>query len=170
MAGPLKITGDMTKVVIDTPQGHVEIIRTKNDMQLIDGVLQPMVPVAGVRPVGELEVLDALNSRDFCVVDMREPKWRIKSTIPGSISIPYSEVTQRLDELGCTKKGSGWDCTSAKNVTAFCKGPACPQSPTAIRAMVHEGFSPERIYYYRGGMQDWLVLGLTTSAIPAREA
>ena len=47
MAGPLKITGDMTKVIIDTPQGHVEIIRTKNDMQLIDGVLQPMVPVAG---------------------------------------------------------------------------------------------------------------------------
>jgi hypothetical protein len=101
---------------------------------------------------------------------MRESKWRLKSTIPGSISIPYDEVTQRLDELGCTKKGSRWDCTSAENVIAFCNGPACPQSPTAIRAMVHEGFPPERIYYYRGGMQDWLVLGLTASAIPARKA
>ena len=170
MTGPLKITGDMTKVIIDTPEGLVEVIRTKNDMQLIDGVLQPMVPAAEVRPVGELEVLDALKSHDFRVVDMRDPTWRLKSTIPGSISIPYNEVTQRLDELGCTKKGSRWDCASAKNVIAFCNGPACPQSPTAIRAMVHEGFPPERIYYYRGGMQDWLVLGLTASAIPARKA
>lgn len=169
MAGPLKITGDVTKIIIDTPEGIVEVTRTKNDMQLIDGVLQAMVPVAGVRPVGELEVLDALRSHDFRVVDMREPKWRLKSTIPGSISIPYNEVTQRLGELGCTKKGSGWDCTSAKSVIAFCNGPACPQSPTAIRAMVHEGFPTERIYYYRGGMQDWLVLGLTASAVPARE-
>ena len=170
MAGLLKITGDTTKVIIDTPEGLVEIIRTKNDMQLIDGVLQAMVPVVGVRPVGELEVLEALRSRDFRVVDMREPKWRLKSTIPGSISIPYNAVTQRLDELGCTKKGSGWDCASAKNVIAFCNGPACPQSPTAIRAMVHEGFPAERIYYYRGGMQDWLVLGLTASAVPIRES
>jgi hypothetical protein len=110
MAGQLKIADDMTGVVIDTPQGHVEIIRMKNDMQLIDGVLQPMVPVAGVQPVGELEVLNALKSNDFRVVDMREPKWRVKSTIPGSISIPYDEITQRLGELGCTKKGSEWDC------------------------------------------------------------
>ncbi|MCR6734106.1 MAG: rhodanese-like domain-containing protein [Afipia sp.] len=166
----LKIVGDATKVTISTPAGPVEIVRTKNDMQLIKGVLQAIIPVAGVRPIGELEVLDALKGRDFRVVDMREPKWRLKSPIPGSISIPYNEITQRLDELGCTRKGAGWDCAGATNMVAFCNGPACPQSPTAIRAMVHEGFSAERIHYYRGGMQDWLVLGLTATAVPAAEA
>ena len=105
MAGLLKITGDTTKVIIDTPEGLVEIIRTKNDMQLIDGVLQAMVPVVGVRPVGELEVLDALKSHDFRVVDMREPKWRLKSTIPGSISIPYiinsnNPTTRVIEKIG----------------------------------------------------------------------
>lgn len=163
----LKITAETTMVVVDTQEGPVEIIRAHNDMQLIDGILQPMVPLPSVQPVAELEVLDALRNKDYRVVDMRERKWRLKATIPGSISIPFNEVTERMDELGCTKKPSGWECADALNVVAFCNGPACPQSPTAIRAMVQHGFPPARIHYYRGGMQDWLVLGLTSIAIPA---
>jgi hypothetical protein len=97
---------------------------------------------------------------------MRELEWRLKATIPGSVSIPFKEVRQRLDELGCSQGASGWRCEAAKRVVAFCNGPACPQSPTAIHAMVSDGFPPERIYYYRGGMQDWLVLGLTTTTVP----
>jgi hypothetical protein len=73
----LKITGDKTKLVIDTAEGPVEIMRKKNDMQLITGVLQPMVPIPGVTPVGELEVLAALADPEFIVVDMREPEWRV---------------------------------------------------------------------------------------------
>ena len=163
----LKITGDKTKLVIETVDGPVEIVRQQNDMQLITGVLQSMVPVPGVTPVGELEVLASLADPEFLVVDMREPESRLKATIPGSVSIPVSEVTQRLEELGCTRDAKGWVCTVAKKVVAFCNGPACPQSPTAFHAMVREGFPPERIYYYRGGMQDWLVLGLTTTTVPA---
>ena len=51
---------------------------------------------------------------------------------------------------------------SAKNVYGFCNGPVCPQSPSAYRAMVREGFPATKIYYYRGGMLDWDALGLTT--------
>ncbi len=165
----LKITGDETKLVVKTANGPVEIIRQKNEMQLITGVLQPIIPIPGINPVGELEVLAALADPEFLVVDMREPEWRLKATIPGSISIPFSKVTHRLDELGCSRAAKGWVCSSAKKVVAFCNGPACPQSPTAFHTMVGDGFPPERIYYYRGGMQDWLVLGLTTTAIPARQ-
>lgn len=168
MCDLLKIRGDVTRLVVDTADGPVEIVRKKNDMQLITGVLQPMVPVPGVTPVGELEVLAALADPEFLVVDMREPEWRLKATIPGSLSIPFKEITRRLDELGCSQGASGWRCSAAKKVIAFCNGPACPQSPTAIHAMVGDGFPPERIYYYRGGMQDWLVLGLTTTAFPSQ--
>jgi len=82
-------------------------------MQLITEVLQPMVPVPGVTPVGELEVRAALADPEFLVVDMREPEWRVKATIPGSISIPFSEVMQRLEELGCSRDATGWVCTVA---------------------------------------------------------
>lgn len=159
----LQITPGVTSVTIDTPDGPVEITRSTTPSQLIAGVLQPLVPVPGVHPAGELEILSALADPEARVVDMRDMEWRLKATIPGSIHIPYTEVAMRLDELGCTGSQGSWDCSKALKVFAFCNGPACPQSPTAIRAMVREGFPAQRIHYYRGGMQDWMVLGLTTA-------
>jgi rhodanese-related sulfurtransferase len=163
----LKITADETKRVVELPGGSVEIERHRNDMQLITGYLQPMVPIDGVTPVGELEVLDCLEDESYVVVDMRDPDWRLKGTIPGSMSIPFGEVADRLDALGCVRSSSGWNCDAAKKVVAFCNGPACPQSSIAMHAMVDNGFPPEKLYYYHGGMQDWLVLGLTTQASAA---
>ena len=72
---------------------------------------------------------------------------------------PLVPVAGRMDELGCKKLGKGWDCSSAKKVYAFCNGPVCPQSPTAILAMTRDGFPADKIYYYRGGMLDWAALG-----------
>lgn len=165
MARLLTIRGDSTSLSVRTPDGPVEIVRSKNDTQLIDGVLQPIIPAEGVEPVGELEVLDALNDPDFAVVDMRDPEWRRRGTVPGSSSIPFKEVVEQLEQLGCVKRDGQWDCSGAKKVVAFCNGPACPQSSVAVRAMIAAAFPPERIYYYRGGMQDWVVLGLTTAAV-----
>ena len=51
----------------------------------------------------------------------------------------------RMDELGCEKGESGWDCSNAANVVGFCNGPVCPQSPTAMRAMIRDGFPAEKI-------------------------
>ncbi|WP_037547721.1 rhodanese-like domain-containing protein [Stappia stellulata] len=158
----LKIGPETSAITIETEDGPVEITRHKNDTQLIGGVLQPIIPEPGVQPAGELEVLEALQDDKARVVDMRTMEWRVKSTIPGSIHIPYTEVAMRLDELGCTGESGAWDCNEALSVFAFCNGPACAQSPLAIKAMVREGFPAEKIHYYRGGMQDWTVLGLTT--------
>ena len=84
---------------------------------------------------------------------------RANGTIEGSVSIVYTEVANRLNELGCTKADGKWECSKAKKVFAFCNGPVCPQSPTAIVAMTRVGFPADRIYYYRGGMLDWAALG-----------
>ncbi len=117
MVDLLEITKDTKKRIVDMPDGRVEIVRRKNETQLITGFLQPVVPIPGVTPVGELEVLDALGDPDFLVVDMREPEWRIKATIPGSVSIPFSDVAQRLSELGCSRTSSGWDCADARKIS-----------------------------------------------------
>lgn len=161
--GDLKISGDDTVVTIQTDEGAVDITRSKTEAALIGGVLQPMVPLPGVTPVGELEVIEALQSGTAKVVDMRTMEWRTQATIPGSIHIPYTEVAMRLDELGCEGEQGAWECAAAENVIAFCNGPACPQSPVAIKAMAREGYPVAKIFYYRGGMQDWMVLGLTSA-------
>ena len=41
-------------------------------------------------------------------------------------------------------------------------GPACGQSPRAIRGLLDAGYPGDKIRYYRGGMQMWQLWGLTT--------
>jgi rhodanese-related sulfurtransferase len=155
----LRIIGESKEFVVQTKDGPYTITRVMTPCAKNKGWLQPLIPVKGVHPVTEIEILDAMNNKNAIVVDMREPEDRVKGTIPNSYHIPYTEVANRLDELGCNKKASKWDCSKAKEVYAFCHGPVCPQSPTAISAMTREGFPANKIYYYRGGMMDWSALG-----------
>ncbi len=160
-AGPLEIRKGETTLTVATEDGPVEITRRMTDCALNAGWLQPLVPVEGAHPATEIEVLEALADPEFLVVDMRTIDWRVRGTIPGSIHIPYTEVADRLDELGCARTGTGWDCAGARRFVGFCNGPVCPQSPMAMKAAAREGFPPEKMYYYRGGMLDWQALGLT---------
>jgi len=144
----LNIIDTQKSVTVNTVKGPITITRTMTACAKNGGNLQPLVPVTGVQPVGEIEILEALSDRNAIVLDMR--------------GIPYTEVTARMNELGCKKNGSQWNCESAKKVYAFCNGPVCPQSPMAIKAMTRDGFQADKIYYYRGGMLDWDALGLTS--------
>ena len=124
------------------------------------GWLQPLVPVEGVHPITEIELLQSMNDSDYILVDMRMVDHFADGTIPGAINIPYTMVAMNLDKLGCEKKADGkFSCESPKKVIAFCNGPVCPQSPDAMRASVREGFPADHFYYYRGGMLDWAALG-----------
>ena len=159
---PLSIFEGQKQVTVQTAKGPITISRTMTPCGKNGGTLQPLIPVPGVHPTTETEVIAALGDRDALVVDMRDTNDRVKGTIPGSIGIPYTEVAARMNELGCTKNAGAWDCKGAKKVFAFCNGPTCPQSPMAIKAMTRDGFPASKIYYYRGGMLDWDALGLTS--------
>lgn len=53
-----------------------------------------------------------------------------------------------------------WDYSESPDLLFWCNGPWCGQSPHAIHGLLDLGFPPEKIYYYRGGMQMWEILGL----------
>ena len=163
---PLSIFEGKKEVVVQTSNGPVTITRVMTSCAKNGGTLQPLIPIPGVTPISEAEIMTALGDKNSLVVDMRDSNDRIKGTIPGSVGIPYTEVAMRMDELGCKKLPAGgkksWDCSKAKKVYSFCNGPVCPQSPMAMKAMVRDGFPATKIYYYRGGMLDWDALGLTT--------
>jgi rhodanese-related sulfurtransferase len=55
-----------------------------------------------------------------------------------------------------------FDFSEAKELLLFCNGPWCDQSPRAIRGLRSIGYPASKLHYYRGGMQMWLILGLTT--------
>lgn len=114
------------------------------------GTLQPMQLADGVPTVGELEVIDHLEA-GRPVIDSRTPDLYATTTLPGARNIPHTEATGRRDEL-----------ESDTPTIFFCNGPQCGQSPTAIRALLDAGHPPELISYYRGGLHDWMTLGLPT--------
>lgn len=45
-------------------------------------------------------------------------------------------------------------------VVLFCNGPQCGATPHAIAALLDAGWDPARLRYYRGGIHDWVTLGL----------
>ncbi|MFA5476696.1 MAG: rhodanese-like domain-containing protein [Bacteroidales bacterium] len=112
------------------------------------GKIQAMQVDENVRTVDEIEVNQFLETNQQ-VIDGRTADFYNKSTIPGAKNIPHNEITQRMGELD-------------RNQPAifFCNGPQCPQSPTAIRNLLEAGYPPDKILYYRGGMHDWVTLGL----------
>ncbi|MEQ9259262.1 MAG: rhodanese-like domain-containing protein [Roseovarius sp.] len=181
LAGPalagevVNITKSLPSVTVDTRSGPVEIRREQDPAHEVRGewartsrpcpdfCIQPMQPAPGVTTIGELELLEMLQDPEAVVVDSRTTDWFQGGTIPGAISIPYIYVIDELAQLGCAPDFDGWDCEEAKRVALFCNGIWCGQSPTAIRNMIEAGYPAERIFYYRGGLQVWRLLGLTVA-------
>ena len=175
LAEPVGLTPDTMSVTVETAAGPVEIRREQDNAARLQGdwtliarpcpnfCIQPMTPAPGVTTIGELEVLAFLQRGDAVLADGRiRPEYEA-GTIPGAVSVPYTEAADRLGELGCEPDFDGWLCDVAAvpDVVLFCNGPWCGQSPTAARRMIEAGYPAERIFYYRGGMQNWHMLGLT---------
>jgi rhodanese-related sulfurtransferase len=112
------------------------------------GTIQPIEVAPGVRTVGELEVIEHARS-GRPIVDTRVPPSHARAAIPDSISIPQREIIGRIDELRADVP-----------TVFFCNGPQCAATPAAIRALLAAGQPAELILYYRGGMHDWITLGL----------
>ncbi|WP_146344539.1 rhodanese-like domain-containing protein [Phaeobacter marinintestinus] len=174
-ADPVGIGRDMQEAIVETAEGPVTISRIQDNANEVTGewartsracppfCIQPMTPADGVTTIGELELIAMLQDPDAIVVDSRVVSNYEGGTIPGAINIPYTEAKDRLDELGCEVDFEGFDCENAKPVALFCNGPWCGQSPSAARRMIEAGYPAERIYYYRGGMQVWRLLGLSVT-------
>jgi rhodanese-related sulfurtransferase len=147
--------------------------------------VEPMRLMPGVETIGELEVLGYLKrmgegDSSVLVVDSRTPDWVMRGTIPGSVSVPWTKINDDatgtfetptesasvahilVDQFGAAKTASGWDFGKAKTLVLFCNGIWCPQSSLNIKTLVKLGYPVEKIKWYRGGMQDWFSVGLTT--------
>lgn len=175
LAQEVGITPDTASVAIESGGRTLEITRIQDTSNELSGewaqtsracppfCIQPMQPAEGVTTIGELELLAMLQDPDAVVIDSRVTPDFEGGSIPGAISMPYTEMVDHLGELGCEIDFDGWECDEARSIALFCNGPWCGQSPTAIRRIIEAGFPPERIFYYRGGMQVWRLLGLTVT-------
>ena len=137
--------------------------------------IQPFQPIKGIETVTELDVIDfiskELSENRGLLVDARMPKWHQVGTIPGAINIPFSILStkgenpfigQIFELFGATNKSGKWDFSNVQTILIFDNGPWCQQGVRAMKNLVHLGYPKSKIKYYRGGIQYWQILGLTT--------
>lgn len=119
------------------------------------GKIQPLEQHPGLRTFGELEVIEHMKSGG-ALVDTRRPEYTEASgTLPGAKLIHWEEVENRQDEID-----------PERLTVLFCNGPQCTATPRAIKILLELGRDPAGLAYYRGGIRDWITLGLATVAPP----
>jgi rhodanese-related sulfurtransferase len=172
--------GKMVTIMRNQDQEHtVKPLYAKTSRKCPPFCIQPAKLAPGVDTIGEVEVLDYLaqmsaGDKSILVVDSRTPDWVARGTIPGSVNIPWPSLSLSEnadpasirkvmeDRFGVKYQDGLWDYTDAKTLVMFCNGIWCSQSPNNIMNLLRMGYPAHKIKWYRGGMQDWEILGLTT--------
>ena len=190
MAEPVGITPSLSSVEVIHNGQPVTIERNQDNKNTIAAdyaltsrpcppfCIRPIKLAPGVETIGELEMLDYLVAAgkpdsDILVIDSRTPDWVAKGTIPGSVNIPWTLLKEDTsnpitiagilqDRFGALDEDPFWDFSNVKTLVLFCNGMWCGQSPRNISTLLKYGYPAYKIKWYRGGMQNWQALGLTT--------
>ncbi len=190
---PVGITKKMMDVEVVHNGKKVKITRNQNNRNTVNPsfsktsrpcppfCIQPGTLSPGVETVGELEVIEYLKKMadgddSILVIDSRTPDWVKKGTIPGAKNIPWTKLNPAKgadpvsimeimeNEFNVTESEGLLNFSEAKTLVLFCNGMWCGQSPNNIKNLMNFGYPANKIKWYRGGMQDWEILGLSTVA------
>ena len=190
LALDVNITADLPSVQVLHNGQKITIMRNQNLDNSINPAyaktsrkcppfcIQPIELAPGVRTIGELEMLHYLKKisdgdKTILVIDSRTPDSVARGSIPGSVNIPVDSldsdktdpVTLRQTmetQLGAKYRNGHWDFSKARTLVLFCNGLWCGQSPRNIKGLLKLGYPAHKLIWYRGGMQDWEAVGLTT--------
>jgi rhodanese-related sulfurtransferase len=91
------------------------------------------------------ELWSHIQSDDVIVLDVRPKEEFSSGHIPGAISIPLSELRERINEIPHNRE-----------VVAYCRGPYCVLSPEAIKILHDEGYDASRL---EEGLPEWREAG-----------
>ncbi len=141
--------------------------------------VQPIQLAPGVETIGEVELIGYVEKmtqgdNSIVLIDSRTPDWVSRGTIPGAVNLPWTRLNPAKGadpitigeiltaQFGAKEIEGLWDFTNAKTLVLFCNGMWCGQSPNNIQNLLRFGSPAHKIKWYRGGMQDWEILGLST--------
>jgi rhodanese-related sulfurtransferase len=190
-AANVNITAEIESVSVQHGESQVVIKRNqdlnntinpafaKTSRQCPPSCIQPASLAIGVETIAELEVLDYLKQRSngddsILIIDSRLTDWVAKGTIPGAINIPWTKLDSEQgadsiaigailqEKLNARNLSGLWDFTTARTLILFCNGIWCGEASNSIMNLLRYGYPAHKIKWYRGGMQSWQSLGLTT--------
>lgn len=132
----------------------------------------PQEAADGIKTVAEPDVLEflitAVGRSEGLLVDARMPPDRALGYIPGSVSLPHETIeddtefrVEILKALGARTFDGLYNFADAQQLVVFDNGPTQNDAGILISHLLEVGYPAKQIWYYRGGMQVWSVLGLT---------
>ncbi len=95
--------------------------------------------------VGSDELLRRVRHGDVTILDVRPREEYRAGHVPGALSVPLSELKQRLAEL-----------PKDREVVAYCRGPYCVMAIEAVELLRKRGFLAYRM---EQGVTDWRARG-----------
>jgi rhodanese-related sulfurtransferase len=188
---PVGITKGMMDVTVKHNGKDVKIMRNQDNKNTVIPAfaktsracppfcIQPAELAPGVETIAEREVIAYVKKMSdgdssILVIDSRTPDWVKKGTIPGAVNLPWTKLNPAKgadpisileileDNFGVTENEGLLNFSKAKTLVMFCNGMWCGQSPNNIKNLLKLGYPAHKIKWYRGGMQDWEILGLST--------
>lgn len=111
--------------------------------------------VDGAEPVGVAELLARTEAGEVVVVDVRPRVEFEAGHLPGALSIPLEEMSQRLSELDPNT-----------SIVAYCRGPYCVLAAQAVAQLRAAGLKAERL---AAGPPDWHAAGLPLAVGATRD-
>lgn len=188
---PVQISRELVELSVQHGDERIEIKRIQDIEHTVSPAwartsrrcppkcIQPMQLGQGIETLGTLEFIDFLERHDqgepILIIDARTDEWTQQGTIPGSIPVPWTQITpeqaappkqiaEHLRLFGACRQADQWQFSQAKTLVVFCNGIWCDQSSNAILSLREFGYPAAKLKWYRGGMQTWHLLGLTTAA------
>lgn len=133
---------DACRVPVELPDGQIRLDPWW-------GSIQPHKLHPDVETVGELELIEHITAGGKVIDTRRREYVERTGVIPTAEHVEWESINdhpEAFDDNGPT--------------VLYCNGPQCGATPNAVRLLLEAGRDPKSILYYRGGMQDWMGLGL----------
>ena len=194
-AKPVGITPEIMSVPFNIDGSQVDIMRNQDNNNTVNPAfaktsrpcppfcIQPSNLAIGVETIGEVELIDFAKqmndgAEEIIVIDSRTPDWVERGTVPTAMNVPWTnlnpakgatplEIAEILETVFNVTESEGlFDFSNCRTAVMFCNGMWCGQSPNNIKNLLRLGYPAHKIKWYRGGMQDWEILGLTTVKPP----
>jgi rhodanese-related sulfurtransferase len=138
--------------------------------------ITPMIAAPGVATVGELELISFLSGQvgqgTGLLIDVRDPADFATGTVPGAVNVPLptldADNPYRPDILIALRAtapatGGALDFSGAFHLMILGAGPYDDSGGQAVRNLIEAGYPADKLSMYRGGLQGWRMLGLTTA-------
>ena len=106
-----------------------------------------------LEPIAPEELRRRLDAGDVTLIDVRPADEFAAGHIPGALSVPVAELTDRLREL-----------PRRKEIVAYCRGRYCVLAVTAVELLRRRGYSARRL---TDGIPAWRARGYAVARDPA---